>query len=1756
LYVEDLLPKGLLAGSKQLRKIYKNLTFKNILFISLQSPFEVHNDRTYGQIYSTVVKKDDIPEEILNELPGWQDMKVTATIDKDGTTYGGNFRGYFDKNRNSEFNTILKTIGVQLELFVITGGSKKYDPFLVVQSGKVQKMKYGEKIKDTDSEAESNYLKSLGMIIDIPELKLPLLDKFMKLENIAVGIKSSIYELEPWKSLPAAFKEKKSKSDMDVFLTAESTIQIEDYKHKGAVLLDLGQSEEQDTFTMISFNKDEDIFSNLKLNKLSFLKNSKISSTAAYKIEIAQNKNDEKKDKISLSAVGKAEVGSKEIDLTAKFELNNDGAYLDFIDIHDNLTLADFSHNIPKADEFALSELKIYPPFNPKTEPGIEAKTKFFNIENDLFLFEHNGNDVLAVDVSAKGNQTFNLSLLTNKIKEGVLPTTVTDNLSGFGVANGAVIFSDEDLNINFSNLKDGIAKDLFIKIFGKQTAPLKLNKTTFISDFNVDLAGKIGSLLKNGIGGAKISLSDNTYILGSVDGIFGEDPFKLDLEFIGDQQYNASSIKLPGAFKSLKSSSKEGIFLKVIEGSAEIAISSGFGLSINGSEIEFDGSIGVDINDDDLGISLTGSTEDNIDNFAGIKHFKVTGAKLNAVIGNDIKAGLEVDTSFLGRNMTTSSDLVFDTKGYPKGLGFETYTNKLDKDGWKLVNYSAILTTPTIALGGIGAVAGGGALGIIGAIAGNPEGDAGGAAAGAPFAGVGAAPGAVIGGLVSSAIVGGAGVAVGVIAGGAAGAAGGFAIGAIGDAVVGNTTAGKTGMDKLTLLEANILKADNVYLSFATENAASAELSIPEGIHFNMENVQLFDKAKHDHRPDFTGIYNLANEITKDIDKTENFLKKMRDDFKDAEKRLEKKVKEKEAEYKKKFKKNWKEELHKDAIKTFKFTKEEIEKAKKYAKIIAKIYNKVMSVVHYELGLVKEVPKDVEYKLTKELKTSISHLKEFMNGAHIENESFGPIKIPTAKIVLVPSFSASGEVKLFDEFDETIDIKFNDDNKLMFKSDFEIKELGTIQNEFILQSKNEVEVLGDLPSTEKFESWLENKIKSDAFSLIDDSADKYDNLKDDIAKLEKDIEDLGREIENEAKKALSYIENSKEVQYAEKAWHKAKSDYEHAVNKCKSYKTCLCCGRACAHPCKDVYDAIKGSVDKVVATVNSFGHHLHIPHITNPEHKEHAYKDAKKNVDVSTFNAKVEEYKSDKADKASELHSKRSQIISTFNNFHKSSPEELMDRVKSIINRINIASVFEIKELAYAGTLHPVKPRETVYLMKIDYKLFGKESTDYVLFKPFDMQFNEASFALFSLTAFEYILKNHGEHMLYSSFHDNGLLKRMSKAGDRELAHKVILWIMKNTNDKIQDLQAFMEKNISKKDELRYEKAIDSFVNSIKGIDAASNEYENLLLKNVQDTNPVDLMSPSKSFNNRYIAVAHSTLCLGVAPNGIDVIQENCKDVRSERWSAEKLTNKDKSPTGFVQLKSNGLCLKASTKDNKESGLPLKLSKCDKNDEHGQWKIVSKDGIFDMIVNRYSQKCLHFDTVNTNPRTAYAVWRSCLSIDSQGFRDIKDAQRPSWHDTKQLITAKNGSCLTAKDGYDDYFRKTEKGHTTATKDIFEQMKRKKDDILLASRCKKDETNEFNFLELVNGDIKLVHDKTGWCVAPKSKNSNKLALKPCNKGTYMFWDPIEVGGAVILKNKEANKCMSLQKLRAGNPFSEAILENCTKSDAQKIDFSN
>ena len=879
-------------------------------------------------------------------------------------------------------------------------------------------------------------------------------------------------------------------------------------------MLDLQQSEGEDAFTMLSFSQDENIFNSLKLNKLASLPKMDLTTTGAYKIRIAQEKTDKEqkdnenaksKSQISLSAVGEARIGGKKVDLTAKFTINDKGEdkgiYLDFVDVTDTFTLADLATNIPKAKEFALKEIKLYPPFDPDVEPGIEAKTEFFGMENDLFLFQHQGNDILAVDVSAKGNLSFNLGKLTDKIKKDALPATVTSRLKGFGVANGAVIFSKNPLELTPGKLKPGVAKALFTKILGKRATPIRLNKVTFVSDFNVKAAGDIGGLLKNGSGGVGLGLSDDTYILGSVQGIFGKEPFNMLLELKQDETFDISKLNLtlPAAFKHVKPSGtsvQEGVFIKVVDGSAEAALSTGFGLTIEGTDIAFDGSYGVQLDEDSLGLSITGACKDTIPNFAGIKGFEVNTVKVNATIGTDVTCGLEIDSSFMGRTMQTSGNLVFAVKGYPKGVGLKTYVSRLDQAGWKLVNYSTILTAPTLAFGGLGAITGAGVFGIIGAIAGNPEGDVAGGVAGAPFAGAGAAPGAVLGGLVSSGLVGGAGVLLGGAACGAVGAAGGFATGAIGDAIIGNTKAGKTGMDKFTGLEANILKAEDVYLSFATENAASAELSIPKGVHFNMDNIQLFDthldqlqaglqRYLHPGPDDYQGCGQ---------DRTFHF-EAMKKDFEDAEKRYAKELKEKAAQYKRQYGKDWKQALSKDVLAGFEFTEKELEAAKKYAKIIAKIYNKIMAVVHYELGLIKEKPKEIEYKLTAELKKGIADLKTFMNGAHVTDEKFGPIDIAKAQITLVPSFVASADVKLFNRFEDKVAIAFNDDNKLAFTSTIDTKTFGKMQSEFILQSDHQVEILGTFAANDAMEKWLEAKMEKDALLLLKDSTDIFSGL-------------------------------------------------------------------------------------------------------------------------------------------------------------------------------------------------------------------------------------------------------------------------------------------------------------------------------------------------------------------------------------------------------------------------------------------------------------------------------------------------------------------------------------------------------------------------------------------------------------------------------------------------------------------------------------
>ena len=386
---------------------------------------------------------------------------------------------------------------------------------------------------------------------------------------------------------------------------------------------------------------------------------------------------------------------------------------------------------------------------------------------------------------------------------------------------------------------------------------------------------------------------------------------------------------------------------------------------------------------------------------------------------------------------------------------------------------------------------------------------------------------------------------------------------------------------------------------------------------------------------------------------------------------------------------------------------------------------------------------------------------------------------------------------------------------------------------------------------------------------------------------MKKEIDDLTSKISKELEDEASHIENSKEVQAAKKAWHKAESELNKAVGKCERLEVCECVFGCCKHPCKSAIKHIKSDVDKLVSKINKYGKYIGISHISNPSHKKQAYEDAKKNVDVSTYNAKVDEYRGDKADKAGRHKEVQNQIDSAggkvFNTFSS--------RVRSAIGAADIAGHFTIESIDFAATLDALKPADTLYLMRLKYRLFDKDRTDYALFRPFDLKFNQASFAVFSINAFEHILQ--------------------TVAKDKTLKPS-LQWVLNNVNDKVQKLQDFMKENISQKDEAKFKQAIDTFVSGTQNVRSASQAYMDAYLADSDDITAVDLMPDSKTFRNRYIAVAHSTLCLGVASNGIDVFQEDCKDIETERWSAEPILDINQEATGYVRLKSNGLCLES----------------------------------------------------------------------------------------------------------------------------------------------------------------------------------------------------------------------------------------------------
>ena len=115
-------------------------------------------------------------------------------------------------------------------------------------------------------------------------------------------------------------------------------------------------------------------------------------------------------------------------------------------------------------------------------------------------------------------------------------------------------------------------------------------------------------------------------------------------------------------------------------------------------------------------------------------------------------------------------------------------------------------------------------------------------------------------------------------------------------------------------------------------------------------------------------------------------------------------------------------------------------------------------------------------------------------------------------------------------------------------------------------------------------------------------------------------------------------------------------------------------------------------------------------------------------------------------------------------------------------------------------------------------------------------------------------------------------------------------------------------------------------------------------------------------------------------------------------------------------------------------------------------------------------------------------------------------------------------------------------------------MIQKGDEKLVAETCNSNE-DRFNYIEAVNGDIKLIHKNSGWCIYPKAGSETSLALGPCDRGKDMTWRLSEKGNAFQLQNLHGSKyCMSLPAMKKGSVAGTPTLASCTQSSEQLFDL--
>jgi len=785
-------------------------------------------------------------------------------------------------------------------------------------------------------------------------------------------------------------------------------------------------------------------------------------------------------------------------------------------------------------------------------------------------------------------------------------------------------------------------------------------------------------------------------------------------------------------------------------------------------------------------------------------------------------------------------------------------------------------------------------------------------------------------------------------------------------------------------------------------------------------------------------------------------------------------------------------------------------------ALIFARKLRKIVDVMSYELKLSTKKP-DFDYP-----KPSKEEVEEFLEYFKVNNQHFslGLLHFENLSGSVVP-LDLKGEAEIFGNKEE---VEFNMGSKgIVFDVSGEICGFKN-QGLFAYDIKRDDFFVEAAVDAKDFETWLESVITDSLNGFMNELNKDVNKIGDDIKALDGDLKKAGKELEKETKKLEDFIKNSSAVKAAEKI----KNDAVVALNEVP-------------HVIEEAVNKLPGVWVPTPSWRHPFkGHWSYKDRDVLKKNMNYLYDEAK--LAIKKAKDQLEQAKSnvqvapDLSGALGKVHGKISTlangkavkkalqtVVSGGYDFLKNTLE---DKIKK-----ELSKMFVITEVGFVGDM-----KDNFFLLEVKYTLLGENKKEYFAFKD-DIDFITKSLAVVAADVLDEILKD-----IIASHDVDAVIKT---------AHleKTASYITSQMKDKVEALKKELVAELGdalKEEEDKYKKILDTFMRCTSGLTKGHVKFVNFYGQEKGKINQIDMLPSSLTFKNKYLAVGHSKLCLSVALNGVDVYQQNGKDVDTERWSTESLGN------GYVMLKCNGLALKAR---NMHAGndSPLMLAKGNKVDPHEQWKIISSDGYHVKIINRYSQKALHFDTESANPKTAYAVWTSYTGAPSQQFRIIDDAEKATFHDVKDLVDAKNGMCLAVKPGFMKYFKKTPKGHPTADAAAYKKMQDKKDDVLISIPVGQARDSEFGYVEMVNGDLQLVHKISGWGIV--ATKGNKVHIGPLGLQKNMVWRTRNQSGDHFeLYNEKTKKSITLP---APGDHASSVAAEMTLSkslDAQLIQF--